>query len=82
MIASMHILAIILFISCPDPAGESPSVETVVSSCGVVVLPCGRRLLGGAALETPTLSWKRDGVELTSSSDGEVSTVLCKKLTY
>ena len=59
-----------------NSAGEIPSVETVVSGCGVVVLPCGRRLLERAALETPTLSWKRDGEELTSSSDGEVSIML------
>lgn len=53
-------------------SGEASSNEFVASGCGVIVLACGGRLLEGAAIETPTLTWKRNEEELTSSSEDEV----------
>lgn len=53
-------------------SGDSLFVKDVNSCSGVVVLPCGRSLMGGASVERPTLTWTRNGVELTTNSDREV----------
>ena len=55
-----------------DPVTEA---VTIGSSCSsVVVLPCGSRLLGGDSVERPTLTWRKNGENLTpQNSDSEVS---------
>lgn len=63
-----------------SPTGEALSNETVVGCCGVVVLACGSRLLEGAAPEMPMLTWKRNGEEITSNSEDEVSVELLQEI--
>ena len=57
-------------------SGDTVTTEAVSigSSCsGVVVLPCGSRLMQGTSLQTLNLTWRRNGEELTPDLDSEVS---------
>ena len=58
------------------PTDEAVSTEAVVGYCGIVVLAYVIRLLEGAALAMPILTWRKNREELAPSSEDEVSVEL------